>query len=102
MNYTTQYLYTQGNRTLTGVFIANNAVHEYLSQGNAHEALNLGPGQIAAYRRSEAVIALAHAQQEIAARGLVVTVVQDYYGLVVAQRKYSDAPEGRSGGRELP
>jgi len=91
VNYTTQYLYTQGNRTLTGVFIANNAVHEYLSQGNAHEALNLGPGQIAAYRRSEAVIALAHAQQEIAARGLVVTVVQDYYGLVVAQRKYSDA-----------
>ncbi len=91
VNYTTQYLYTEGNHTLSGVFIANNAVHEYLSQGNAHEALDLGPGQIAAYHRSQANIALARAQQEIAARGLVVTVVREYYGLVVAQRKYADA-----------
>src|SRR6266567_1672732 len=35
--------------------------------------------------------ALANAKSEIAARGLVVTVVQAYYGFVVAQRKYSTA-----------
>jgi len=96
INYTTQYLYTEGNGTPTGVFIANNAVHEYLSQGNAHEVLNLGPAQIAAYRRSSAALALARAKQEIASRGLVVTVVQAYYSLVVAQRKYADSQQAFS------
>jgi outer membrane protein TolC len=75
------------------VFIANNAVHEYLAQGNAHEALNLGAGQIAEYRRAVAAEALARAKAEIAARGLVVTVVQNFYGYVVAQRKYSNAQQ---------
>lgn len=91
VNYAAQYLYTEGNGTPTGVFIANNAVHEYLSQGNVHEALDLGPGQIATYRRTQANIALTRAQREIAARGLTVTVVQNYYGLVVTQRKYAAA-----------
>ncbi len=91
LSYTTSYLYTQANGTPTGVFIANNAVHEYLAQGNAHEALNLGPGQIAEYRRTGAAEALARARLEIAARGLTVTVVQNYYGFIVAQRKYAGA-----------
>jgi outer membrane protein TolC len=39
VNYTTSFLYTQGNGAGGPRFIANNAVHEYLSQGNAHEAL---------------------------------------------------------------
>ena len=89
LNYTNGFLYTQGNATPTPRFIANNAVHEYTAQGNAHEVLNLGGGQIAEYRRSAAAESLARAKSEIAARGLVVTVVQDYYALVVAERKYS-------------
>jgi outer membrane protein TolC len=93
VNYSTQYLYTEGNGTPSGVFIANNAVHEYLSQGNAHEVLNLGPGQIAAYRRSGAALALSQAKEQIAARGLVVTVVQNYYGLVASERKQADAQQ---------
>ncbi len=41
VNYNNSAIYTQG----TGVddqvkFIANNAVHEYISQGNVHEALD--------------------------------------------------------------
>jgi outer membrane protein TolC len=62
-------------------------VHEYLSQGNAHEALSLQ--NVAEYRRARAEEALAKARSEIATRGLVVTVVQAYYGSVIAQRKYS-------------
>ena len=96
LSYTTSYLYTQGNGTPTGVFIANNAVHEYLAQGNAHEALNLGFGQVAEYRRAAAAEALAQAKAEIAARGLVVTVVQNYYGYVIAQRKHSNAQQAAS------
>ncbi|MBZ5568155.1 MAG: TolC family protein [Acidobacteriia bacterium] len=96
ISYTTSYLYTQGNGTPSGLFIANNAVHEYLAQGNAHEALNLGWGQIAEYRRSGAAEALARAKAEVATRGLAVTVVENYYGYVVAQRKYASAQEAKA------
>ncbi|HYX67494.1 MAG TPA: TolC family protein [Terriglobales bacterium] len=92
VGYEGQYLYTEGNGTPSGRFIANNGVHEYLSQGNAHQVLDVA--HFAEYRRASAAAALARAQQEIAARGLVVTVVADYYGLVVAQRKYGNAQEG--------
>ena len=87
VNYTTSYIYTQGNGAGGPRFIANNAVHEYLSQGNAHEVLSLQ--NVADYRRARAEEALAKAKSEIATRGLVVTVVQAYYGSVIAQRKYS-------------
>ena len=91
LNYNNQYLYTEGNSTPSGRFIANNGVHEYISQGNPHDTFNLGLGQIAELRRSAAAEALARSKAEIAARGLVATVVQDYYALVVAQRRYANA-----------
>jgi outer membrane protein TolC len=87
VNYSTSFIYTQGNGAGGPRFIANNAVHEYSSQGNAHQALSLQ--NVAEYRRARAEEALAKAKSEIATRGLVVTVVQAYYGSVVAQRKYS-------------
>src|ERR1700704_2424000 len=89
VNYNMQYIYTQGNGTPTGRFLANNGVHEYLAQGNVHQALS--PGMFAEYRKMAAAEALARAKAEIATRGLVVTVVQAYYGYVVAQRKYATA-----------
>jgi outer membrane protein TolC len=91
VGYNNQYLYTEGNGTSTGRFIANNGVHEYISQGNAHQDFNLALGGVAEYRRAAALQALTEAKAEIAARGLVVTVVQNYYGLVVAERKYATA-----------
>jgi outer membrane protein TolC len=91
VTYNTQYLYTEGNRTQTGVFVANNFVHEYLSQGNAHEAINLAGGQVHDLRRTQAVEAAARAKLAVAGRGLMVTVAQDFYGLTVAQRKYATA-----------
>jgi outer membrane protein TolC len=101
LNYNTSFIYTEGtgalpvsckNSTLgcpTSKFVANNGVHEYISQANAHQALSLT--NFAVYRRSSAALAQARAKAEIAARGLVVTVTQSYYGLVVAQRKYATA-----------
>jgi len=86
-----QFLYTQPNGTPTGVFIANNSIHEYVAQGNAHEVLNLAGGQIHDLRRSRAAEAAARARLEIAGRGLVVTVAQTFYGLAVAQRKFATA-----------
>ena len=90
LNYNNQFIYTQPNQSAIGIrFIANNAVHEYVSQANVHEALSLE--QLAAYRRASAAAALAKARAEIAERGLVATIVQAYYGLLVAERKFSTA-----------
>lgn len=92
VNYNNSFIYTQG----TGVpsvaaskYIANNGVHEYISQADVHQALSLT--NFADYRKSSAALAEARAKAEIATRGLVVTVTQSYYGLVVAQRKYATA-----------
>lgn len=89
VSYTGQYLYTQGNGTSTGRYIGANGVHEYVSEGNVHQSLSLQGA--AEYRRARAEEALARARSEIAARGLVVTVTQAYYGFVVAERKYATA-----------
>jgi len=94
VNYASSLLYTQGNGTASGVFIANNGVHEYLNEGNVHQQISWQT--VAEYRVAQAQEALAKAQAEIATRGLAVTVTQAYYGAVVAQRKYSIAQRARS------
>jgi len=95
VNYTTAFIYTQGQGIPTGVaappttpkFVANNGVHEYIAQGVFSQAIS--GAVVADYRRTEALEAAARARQEIAARGLVVTVVEAYYGYLVTQRKYA-------------
>src|ERR1043166_3532684 len=91
LSYNTSFLYTQPNGTPSGVFIANNSVHEYLSQGNAHEIINLAGGQLQDLKKARATEMAARAKLEIASRGLVVTVAQNYFGLAAAQRKYASA-----------
>ncbi len=85
VTYNNQFIYTQPGGATGLRFIANNAPHEYISQGNAHETI--GVAEIADFRRVSAAAAVAKAQQEIAARGLIVTVVQLYYGLAAAEAK---------------
>jgi outer membrane protein TolC len=92
LSYNTQYLYTQGRGLpVTGDtrYIANNGVHEYLSQGNAHEVVS--GTQFADYRRTAALAAAARANAEVATRGLVATIVKTYYAEVVNRRKYANA-----------
>jgi outer membrane protein TolC len=87
VNYNNSAIYTQGNGPGNSPvkFIANNAVHEYISQGNVHSALDFAG--IANLRRAGAAAAVAKARAEIASRGLVVTVVQSYYAALAAQQK---------------
>jgi outer membrane protein TolC len=88
VNFTTSSLYSQTNAN--GVrFIANNAAHEYVSQGNIHEVLDLA--SFSFYRRSAALAAAAKARAEVAGRGLVVTVVQNYFAVAAAEQKLSVA-----------
>src|ERR1035438_8866098 len=85
VDYNNQFIYTEGNGTPSGRFIANNGPHEYLSQGAVQQVVGLG--QFADYRRAAATQALARAKAEIAARGLIVTVVRAFYGVLVTQGK---------------
>jgi outer membrane protein TolC len=100
-----QYLYTQPNglSTQTGqgagsqpapIFIANNAVHEYASQGVFDE--NLGLAQVSDLRRANAAAALAAAEMEIARRGLVSAVTSLYFGLAAADNKLAVAETARA------
>lgn len=86
--FNTSFLYTQGHGVPgVGRFIANNGVHEYVAQGDVHQVISLE--NIADFRRTQFAEAVAQARAEIAARGLVATVVQTFYGFVSAQRKYA-------------
>jgi outer membrane protein len=91
VNYVNGFIYTQPNGTPSGVFIANNGTHEYISQGIAHEAL--GFGSLPDYQRAKAAHALARAKADIAERGLVVTVVRWFYGLLAAQERTTSTLE---------
>jgi len=95
VTYNNQAWYTQG-KSGQPIFIANNAVHEYLSQGNVHESVDLA--SVSSFRRASALAAAAKARAEIASRGLVVTVVQDYYAVAAAQQKVQSAQKAADEG----
>jgi outer membrane protein TolC len=93
--YHNQVLYTQPNGSTNGggpvgsqaspKFIANNAVHEYASQGIINETLGLQ--QVTAVSRASAAAAVAAAELEIARRGLVDAVTSLYYQALASDRK---------------
>ena len=106
VTYNNSAIYTQSAGPVataaTGVpvvFIANNAVHEYISQGNVHEAIDVAA--VANYRRVSAAAAVAKAQAEIASRGLVVTVVRSYYSVAAAQQKLETARRNAQEGEQF-
>jgi outer membrane protein TolC len=90
VNAFNQYIYTQGNGTPSGVFVANDGVHIYNEQAVVHAEL-FSVTRRAEYNRTIAAEAVARAKQEVAARGLIATVVQNYYGLITAQRHEANA-----------
>jgi outer membrane protein TolC len=90
VNAFNQFIYTEGDRTPSGVFVSNDGVHVYNEQAVVHqEALSLvRRGEL---NRAMAAEAVARAKVDVAARGLSQTVVQDYYAIAVAQRKLTNA-----------
>jgi outer membrane protein TolC len=101
VNFNTSFIYTQGNRNPTTgvVFIANNTTHEYISQGNVHQILDLASWEN--YRSAAAQAAVAKARAEIASRGLVVTVVQNYFAAAAAERKLESAARTSDAGEKF-
>src|SRR5258708_3214357 len=90
VNAFNQFIYTEGNGTSSGVFIANDGVHVYNEQAVVHEEA-LAFFRKGEQRRALAAEAIARAKVEVAARGVNATVIQDYYAIVSAQRKLANA-----------
>jgi len=90
LNAFNQFIYTEGNGTLSGVYVANDGVHVYNEQAQVHEELLalIRHGEI---HRAQAAEAVAKAKVEVARRGLTATVTQDYYAIVAAQRRFANA-----------
>ena len=107
-SYHNQFLFTESNHTHTTlgtaggqfvsqggteqslpVFIANNSVHEYSSQGVVNETVGLA--QVGALRLAGAKAARAQAELEVARRGLVATVVTLYYSFTSGSEKVAIA-----------
>jgi outer membrane protein TolC len=93
-SYRMDYLNTQGNKiSPVGRFVTNDGVHVYRAWAVVHQDMPgsffIGAGpRLAAYGK-----ALADAQEEVARRGLRVTITHDYYALLVAQRAYATAQQ---------
>ena len=90
VNAFNQYIYTEGNGTPSGVYVANDGVHVYNEQAQVHEEL-LSVFRRGEIRRALASEAVANARVEVAARGINATVIQDFYAIVSAQRKFTNA-----------
>lgn len=100
LSYNNQYIYTQGNGTPSGVFVANDGVHIYNSQATIHEEV-ISLSRIAEYKRTVLAQAIAEAKAQVVARGLFATVAQDYYAQVVAQRHYTNAQQSLNEARSF-
>ena len=93
--YHNQMIYTEANGKINPtaqpgtqvapVFIANNAVHEYVSQASINETVGLKQFADAAVASANA--ARATAELEIARRGLVASVVNLYYSVSASETK---------------
>jgi len=86
LNALNQFIYTEGNGTPSGVFVANDGVHVYNEQAVVHEEL-LSLVRRGEIRAAAASVAVAEAKAGIAARGLDLTVIQDYYAIASATRR---------------
>jgi outer membrane protein TolC len=106
VDYHNQYLYTQPVVGPAGAgaglpaissnprFIANNAVHEYMSQGQVNETI--GAQQINALGHASASLAVATAELEVAQRGLVASVAGLFYAVSAAGRRVGVAERAAS------
>jgi outer membrane protein TolC len=90
LNAFNQFIYTEANGTPSGVFVANDGVHVYNEQAQVHQEL-LALVRHGEIRRAMAAEAVAKAKTEVAQRGLNSTVIQDYYAIVSAQRRFTNA-----------
>ena len=85
------FAYTQPNgpdNSLT--FVTNDGPRVYTNMANVHADV-WSPGKRADYQIAIAAESITRARVEIASRGLIATVFQNFYGMAVAQRHLKNA-----------
>ncbi len=99
-NALSQYIYTEGNHTPSGVFVSNDGVHVYNDQGQVHQDV-LPLIRHGEQQRAAAAEAVARAKVDVAARGVNAVVIQDYYAIADAARKLANATLGVTEARQF-
>jgi outer membrane protein len=92
LNGWSQFIYTEPNGTTSGIWVPNDGPRVYADWLNLHGDLSLT--KWSEYRTAAAAEAVARAKADLAARGLVSTIVTNYYTLVAAERKLASAQQG--------
>lgn len=94
LSHTTEYLGNSPNGVNpNGRFVSLDGVTMYRSWMVVHQEASANVLTATPLQRARAAETAAEARLEVAVRGLAVTVTRNYYGLVVAQRKYAAAQE---------
>jgi hypothetical protein len=100
LNWNNAFFGTQGNGSDTGIFVSANGPRVYVNQAAVHADV-YAPGKRADYQMAIAAESISRARAEIASRGLVSTVVQNYYAMVVASRRNANAQRSMNEARQL-
>jgi outer membrane protein TolC len=100
VNVINEFLYTQGNGTPSGVYVANNGVHMYTEQAQVHEEV-LSLVRRGEVRLAAAGEAIAHARAELTRRGLNEVVIGDYYAVAGAVQKAVSAVRSLNEARQF-
>lgn len=87
-----QYVYTQTNAPQSLIFVSNDAPNLYNNQVAVHGDI-YSPTKLADYRRTRLAEEITRARAEVTARGLVATVVQNYYAMAAAARRIANAQQ---------
>ena len=87
-----QIIRTEENGTPSGVWVANDGPKVYNDWLTVHGDI-FSPGKWAEYRGAAAAEAVARAKADVAGRGLVATIVTNYYTLVASGRKLASAQQ---------
>jgi outer membrane protein TolC len=90
LNGFSQFIYTEPNGTTSGVWVPNDGPKVYATWLNVHGDV-FSFGKLSEYRSAAAAEAVARAKADVAGRGLVATIVTNYYTLVAAERKLASA-----------
>jgi outer membrane protein TolC len=94
VNEFNQFIYTQPAHNASGVFVSNDGPHVYNNWINVHGDI-YNPVKLADYRKAQFAEVVARAKLEIAERGLIATVVQNYYAVLAARRRIANAEQNQ-------
>jgi outer membrane protein TolC len=95
-----QYIRTQPNGTPSGVWVPNDGPNVYTTWLGAHGDI-FSLQRWAEYRSAAAAEAVARARADVAGRGLVSTIVTNYYTIVAAERKLVSAQQSLREAQQL-